>query len=49
MNTAILLKAIYRVSAIPIKIPLGFFAEIDTLILEFIPNVKESRITLKKN
>ena len=49
VHMAILPKAIYRVRVIPIKIPLGFFAEIDMLIPKFIQNVKESRTTLKKN
>ena len=46
---AILLKASYRVSALPVKIPLGFSAEIDMLILKFIQNAKESRTTLKED
>ena len=46
---AVFPKVIYRISAIIIKIPLGFFAEIDVLILKFIQNFKESRTALKKN
>ena len=32
----ILLKVIYRVNALPIEIPVGFFTEIDKLILKFL-------------
>ena len=38
-----LLKLIYRVNAIPIRIPVGFFAETDKLILKSILNLKKHR------
>jgi hypothetical protein len=44
MKMAILLKVIYRVNAIPIKIPMSFFAEIEKSILKLICKYKRSQI-----
>jgi hypothetical protein len=41
---AIILKAVYRFNAIPIKIPTQFFIELVRAICKFIWNDKKSRI-----
>jgi hypothetical protein len=44
VKMAILLKSIYRFSAIPIKIPIQFFIELERTICKFIWNNKQTRI-----
>ena len=43
VKMTILLKAIHRFNAIPIKIPMAFFIELEQIIIKFVGNTKDPK------